>query len=76
MPTVSVLDTGTGGKWMSRPSWSMTKRLRLRIAIGPSLSARRQAGSQGASHTRPQIELKGLVAVMASNASANLSSQI
>jgi len=48
----------------------------LRIAIGPSLSARRQAGSQGASQTRPQIELKGLVAVIASNASASFPYQI
>jgi hypothetical protein len=38
----------------------------LRICNGPSLSVRRQAGSQGASQTRPQIELNGLVAVMAS----------
>ena len=46
------------------------------MAIGPSLSARRQAGSQGASQTRPQIEEKGLVAVMASKASAYFSSQM
>ena len=44
--------------------------------MAPSLSTRRQAGSQGASQTRPQIEENGLVAVIASKASANLPSQI
>ena len=39
------------------------------MAMGPSLSARRQAGSQGASQTRPHIELKGLVAEIASRGS-------
>ena len=54
----------------------MTERLRLRIAIGPSDWARRQAGSQGASHTRPQIDENGLVAVIASKASSHFSSQM
>ena len=54
----------------------MTKRLRLRICTGPSESVRRHAGSHGASHTRPQIELNGLVAVIASNASSNFRSQM
>ena len=54
----------------------MTKRFKLRICTVPSAAVRRHAGSQGASHTRPQIELKGLVAVIASKASANLPSQI
>ena len=46
------------------------------MAMGPSLAARRQAGSHGASQTRPQMELKGLVAVIASKACANFSSQM
>ena len=46
------------------------------MASGPSDWVRRQAGSQGASQTRPQIELKGLVAVIASKASAHFSSQM
>ena len=46
------------------------------MASGPSLSVRRQAGSQGASQTRPQIELKGLVAVMASKACSIFPSQM
>ena len=46
------------------------------MATDPSLSALRQSSSQGMEHTRPQIELKGLVAVMASSASSNFSSQI
>jgi hypothetical protein len=54
----------------------MTKRLRLRICTAPSADSRRQAGSQGASQTRPQMELKGLVAVIASKASSNFPSQM
>ena len=76
MPIVSFFVTGTGGGSQRWPMRSMTKRLRLRICIGPSESVRRQAGSQGASQTRPQIELKGLVAVIASKASSYFPSQI
>ena len=76
MPTLSFFVTGTGGGSYLCPTLSMTKRLRLRICSGPSLSVRRQAGSHGASQTRPQIELNGLVAVIASNASAYFSSQM
>ena len=46
------------------------------MAMAPSDWARLQAGSQGASHTRPQIEENGLVAVIASNAFSHCSSQI
>ena len=74
--TVWSLVTATGGRWKSLPRRSMTMRFKLRMATAPSLSTRRQAGSQGASQTRPQIELKGLVAVMASNAASKFSSQM
>ena len=46
------------------------------MASGPSESARRQAGSHGASQTRPQTDENGFVAVMASNASSSLPSQM
>ena len=68
MAMLSFRVTGAAGGRYDAPSLSITKRFRFRICTAPSLSTRRQAGSQGASHTRPQMELKGLVAVIASNA--------
>ena len=70
MPTLWLRVTGAAGGRYVAPSLSITNRFRFRICTAPSLSTRRQAGSQGASHTRPQMELNGLVAVMASNAAS------
>src|SRR4029453_6555022 len=44
---------------LSTPKRSVTNRLRARIAIGASTVPRRHAGSQGAAHTRPQIDANG-----------------
>ena len=45
---------------LSTPKRSVTKRLSARIATGASTVPRRHADSQGAAHTRPQIEANGL----------------
>ena len=68
MPMLRLRVTGAAGGRYVAPSLSITKRFRFRICTAPSLSTRRQAGSQGASHTRPQMELKALVEVIASKA--------
>src|SRR5215470_7387549 len=44
---------------LSTPNFSVTKRFNARIAIGASISPRRQTPSQGAAQIRPQIEARG-----------------
>ena len=46
------------------------------MASGPSESARRHAGSHGASQTLPHTDENGFVAVIASNASSIFPSQM
>jgi len=48
------------GRVDSTPYCSVTTRLRARIEIGASIAPRRQASSQGAAQTRPQMDAKGL----------------
>ena len=43
----------------STPYFSVTNRLSARMAIGWSISPRRQASSQGAAHTRPHTDANG-----------------
>ena len=44
---------------LSTPKRSVTKRFRARMAIGASISPRRQTASQGAAQMRPQIDASG-----------------